>query len=410
VELIGIEPNPGPKTGLAMRTLTITPTKNNKQRAKPRERKEVVVNTQRPAPKVSRNHERYLTGEVWNPRADMAMYMQTLMDAEKHPPVRLGGETMIQTALTQLHGTYTFTTTQASHSFVVHPRIWNPLLITGQAAAPYNYFAFPMFQASAVSQLAQLAAGARVVSAKLKVFTLSSATSDSGALVAGLSPRDDGFLNGEYLPAAISTTPLNTVSAGGFPIVTDSTNGSLGSFLATQGFNEFDDYDFTDVLPLKDGCSVFWLPEDPQTMTFEPDRIRQSTISSTFAVSPPTVATNNSSPIMDPFFVFGTQGAVVGSSIFIELYLNLEYTVTSGAAGVIDTSAGSMNTIQSFEVVRKVGGNLQNTVEPNPDASLGDKLGGAARSLARGGVGLVSKFLFGSSDIGNMVSDAIGFK
>lgn len=410
VDLVGIEPNPGPKGG---KTKMVMPSSAIKRKVKKEVRKEEMKITAPRVPRgVNASKGRYLTGEVFNPRADMSAYMRTLCDAERYPPVRLGGETMIQTALTQLHGSYTVTIVDPTFQFVVHPRLWLPLLFSGDTGPGlYNYGAVNMFPAAAITQLQSLGSGARVVSAKLKIFTTAAANNDGGALCVGLSPRDDGFMGGLESGQKVTTNPgyCNSVSSGGFPIITNSGSSNPNQFSATQGNREFQSYDWTDIVPLKQGASVFWLPEDPQTMTFITDRLRQSTIQSEQVVSGTSSFVNvyNSTVIEDPFFVASITGAASGTVVQFELFLNLEYTVTSGAAGIIDTTAGAMNSLQAFEVVKKVGGNLQNTVEPNPEASLGDKLLTVAGNVVRGGLGQVSKFLFGSSDLGTSAYDLI---
>jgi len=418
IDLVGIEPNPGPGG-------------KKKPQAKKQKTVTKVIEVSRPKAR-QRSAMQFLSGHEWNPRRDLSAYMMTLCDAEKHPPVRLGGETMVQTALTTLHAIFPLTLVNSSASVIFHPRLWNPLLTSqSTTAGVYNYsYAGSFWPAPAVAQLSSLGAGARVVSCKLKVIPLASATNDAGAITVGLCPRDDGFLGGYIDISNIQAVDnnagapfINAVSSGGFPILQtvynsigqNTSNGTVYPYnsTATQGSFEFPSYDFTDTIPLKDGAAVFWLPEDSQTFTFAPDRLRQtkqfvSTTSSTVANVATAGQAGNATPIMDPFFLVGVQGAAVGTIVNIEVYLNLEYTVTSGASGIIETTAGVLSENQLLSVVRRVGGNLQNTVEPNPEASLGDKLMSAGKSVVRSGIGGVSKFLFGSSDIGGMVSDLIG--
>jgi len=360
----------------------------------------------------------------------MLGYFQTLSDAERYPPVRLGGETMIQTALTTLHCVIPYSATTANASIIVHPRLWAPVLVSetpgatgGYNQASYVYRTLGGWPSATRTTLAGLAAAARVVSMKVKVYSTSSATSDNGSLTIGLCPKDPYFLNnvevGGFTPSApaagSSATPGRT-SSGGFPI--------KGSDDATQGYVEFASEDWSDTVPLKMGASCFWLPEDPSSMIFDSARLRQEAVfvpnSSGTGQVPPNLNPENGSiltnnQILDPFVAIGLSGmtpnggsgGLPGSNLSIEVFLNLEYTVTSGASNVIETVAGAMNSVQAFDVVKKVGANLQNTVVPDPEGSLWDKAKHLGTALVKGGINGASKFLFGSSDVGNAVSDLI---
>jgi hypothetical protein len=360
-----------------------------------------------------------LAGSEFNPRADMTGYFQTLCDAEKFPPVRLGGETMVQTGLTTLHSVVPIGNgANTSFSVAVHPRLWNPVLISTSSAAPYTWgVASSGFPASTVTTLQSLAAAARVVSMKVKVYTLASATTDNGALTIGLCPTDPSFSNLNstggvsvgvtgiaQTAGTVSFTNINAYSQAGYPITGAGTIG-------TQGFNEFPSEDWSDTLPLKDGAAVFWLPQDPYTLIFKSDRIRQSIEAAPVATGGTaqalSVGTVNLSEIQDPFVCLGFTGIAANSTINIEIFLNLEYTVTSGASNVIETKAGSMDSVQSFHVVKRVGGDLQNTVVPDPEASLWDKAKGVGKAMISGGLNRASEFLFGSSDVGKAVYSLI---
>jgi hypothetical protein len=354
--------------------------------------------------------KQFLSGHAFNPRKDMIGYMQTLMDAEKFPPVRLGGETMVQTGLTTLHQVFAIPIpTGGNTSIVIHPRVWNPVLISATAAAPYQYTLGPPFtwNASTSLTLQSLAASARVVSAKLKIYTVASATADNGAIVAGLCPRDDGFFGPNQTstqdPVASANLVDNyNVSSSGYPITNSAVGTSFGGFKASQGFNEFPSEDWTDTSPLKDGASVFWLPQDPQSLIFLSDRLRPQTISLTGATS--FTNTINASPIVDPFFCIAITGATVGSIVNFEFFLNLEFVTTSGASSIVATETGSMSSVQSFGIVKQVGANLQNMVVADPEGSLADKAGRLGKTLLKAGVNRVSEFIFGSSDVGKAVN------
>jgi len=414
-----------------------------RQKGKPRKRSvinAVALNPQakvvslRNAPPISRPSNKmrgtFLSGDTWNPRAEMLGYFRCLADPENFPPVRLGGETMIQTALTTLHTVIPYSATTSSASLVIHPRLWAPVLVSetpgatgGFNNASYIYRTLGGFPASTVTTLQSLAAAARVVSMKVKIYSTSSATSDNGALTIGLCPRDPFFQYSVMFEGPLTgTTPSSTTtqfpgrtSTGGYPI-----RGSADGGGANQGFAEFSSADWSDTVPLKDGASCFWLPEDPQSMIFMDNRLRNEatyfSVGGQFdpaSVNPSTVA--STSQINDSFVCAGLTGmtpngsssGLPGSNFNIEIFLNLEYTVTSGAANVVETSAGTMSSTQAFSVVKKIGGNLQNTVVPSPEGSLADKAIGLGKSILKGGLHRGSEFLFGSSDVGDRISDLL---
>jgi hypothetical protein len=326
---------------------------------------------------------------------------------------------MIQTGLTTLHTVVAIGVgSTTSQSIVVHPRVWNPILVSTSSAAPYSYgpAGGGGFPASTVSTLQSLAAAARVVSMKVKVYTLASATNDSGALTVGLCPTDPSFSNlnqsGVVVPAVFGVAQvsgtvafgsINAYSQAGYPIT------GLGT-IGTQGFNEFPAEDWSDTMPLKDGAAIFWLPEDPSSLVFRNDRIRQSLEASPVATGTAQalqVGTVNMSEIQDPFVCIGLTGLTANSTVNVEIFLNLEYTVTSGASNVIETKAGSMDSVQAFHVVKRVGGDLQNTVVPDPESSLWDKAKTVGKAMVSGGLNRASEFLFGSSDVGKAVYSLI---
>jgi hypothetical protein len=324
---------------------------------------------------------------------------------------------MVPTGLTTLHGVFPFTATSTqAMSIVVHPRLWNPIMFSTTASQPYTY-GYPNqypFTSATTAALQTLAAGARVVSMKVKVYSTSSATSDNGALTAGLCPADPGFYSGG-VNASLITEPStafsslapnpNQTSVNGYPITSliGTTNDSLTN--AAQGWNEFSSEDWTDTVPLKDGCAVFWLPQDPSSMIFSTDRLRQSYAQQANSSGVGAGIGVNMTPILDPFVCIGLSGLTNMTSTFnVEVFLNLEYTVTAGASSIIETRPGSMSSIDQFSIAKRVGGTLQNYVTPDLEASLTDKLKGIGSSILKGGVNRVSEFIFGSSDVGKAVT------
>jgi len=255
---------------------------------------------------------------------------------------------------------------------------------------------------------------------KVKIYSTSSATNDSGAIILGLCPTDPGFLASssansfEFIPnTAYSslTSNVDQTSVSGYPITSLIQTNSDPVSNATQGFNEFTSEDWTDTVPLKTGASVFWLPEDPSNMIFKSDRLRQTIMAQVNSSGVTAGQTVNKSEIMDPFVCLGLTGLSSSSAINVEVFLNFEYTVTAGASNVIETRPGAMNSVEQFSVVKRVGGNLDNTVVPTPEGSLWDKFKGgvwsASKTLAKGSLKLANGFLFGSSDLGNAVIDSL---
>jgi len=286
------------------------------------------------------------------------------------------------------------------------------------SSSPYTYNTLGGFNSSSVTTFQSLAAAARVVSCKIKIYSTNSATADNGALICGLAPADPGFYSGSSNSTSLSiasnfanTSVLptsNQVSTSGYAITTVNGSSTDPVTTATQGVVEFSTEDWTDTVPLKDGASIFWLPQDPASMIFTSDRVRQSLTAQTNASGVVAGQPINLSPIQDPFFCFGITGGTPSGTptvINIEVFLNLEYTVTSGASNVIETRPGAMNSVEQFSVAKRIGGTLQNYVEPSPEASLTDKLKGLGSAILKGGASRVSEFIFGSSDVGKAVTN-----
>jgi len=112
------------------------------------------------------------------------------------------------------------------------------------------------------------------------------------------------------------------VTVDGFPFAASSAG--------TQGFNEFFNYLQTESYPLKLGASAFYRPQDPLDYTF-----RDITV----AGSGPVVAGED----LLPFIVVGISGAAASSVLLFELITHIEYTVTTGTTGVVNTGRGRMS-------------------------------------------------------------------
>jgi len=187
----------------------------------------------------------------------------------------------------------------------------DPLLVSVSATTPYGYTvqAGP-YPGSAA--LASLAPNARVVASGIRIVTTASATANQGVLTIGCLPRS----------SVITTGATTTVTGDGFPTLT--------TLVATQGFNEFFNYLQTESYPLKLGASAFYRPEDPLDYTFR-DIIIQGG---------PGLEIGED---LCPFFVVGVTGAAASTPLLVELITHLEYTVTTGTTGVVNTGTGRMS-------------------------------------------------------------------
>jgi len=239
---------------------------------------------------------------------DMELYRCVLSDPFSCLPVRLGGEMMQPSGTATLSWRGIINTSAAGNfSAVIYPTGQSPMQVSVSAASPYTYNAQAgPYPGSAA--LVGISPGGRVIAAGIRVVTTASATSNQGVITIGCLPR-----------SSVNFTGSASLTEDGFPV--------SATLAATQGFNEFFNYLQTESYPLKLGASAFYRSEDPLDYTF-----RQLII-----VGPGSAELSED---LCPFFVVGVTGAAATTPLLFELIVHIEYTVTSGTTGVVNTGVG----------------------------------------------------------------------
>jgi hypothetical protein len=366
IDLVGIEPEPGPKTSKS-KALVVYTTMGQKH---PGESSLVRVPGLKQKKKMGRKPNRQAVrsgGAINSGGMDARHYACVLSNPFDCLPVRLGGENMQPSGIATL--TWRGLISVPSNGFlstVFYPWANTPLLSSGSASSPYTYAAIsgPYPGSSA---LASIAPNGRVIASGLRVVTTASATNNQGVLTIGCLPRSALLASGGGL------------TIDGFPATALAT--------ATQGFNEFFNYLQTESYPLKDGASVFWRPEDPLDFTFRDIII---------------LGNSNASPQEDltPFIVVGVSGAAASSQLLFEIITHIEYTVTSGTTGVVNTGMGNMGAQQIIDTAKSV---FANAI----DSTIPGVAGGLHKGLTAAGQKLLTSGIKGLSDyVGNKFSNS----
>lgn len=306
-------------------------------------------------------------------RSDVEKYMCTLNDPFNCPPVRLGAGCALPTSLATLFFSVLVTPTAANTSYVIYPRPANPVLVSATGGASYTYTVGPQF--AQLASLVSLANAVRPISCGIKVTSTASATNDSGLITAGLIPRDNysPFLITNATPPVVT---INTNTQNGLPFI--------GSTTATQGFNEFLNYEQTEAFALRKGATVFYRPEDPEDLIFK----------STGVLGAPTgggsIAADDQQ-MSYPEFVIGIAGSTVTTgTTLIEMVLHVEYTVGPFSNSVVNLGTGSMTENTIMAAIRQVFPNVSNTVKEGIASGFnaaGSTLGSYIRDGAAGAAG-----------------------
>jgi len=325
---VGIEPNPGPSTMMVVRN--------------PMGRKEASVakyaglgqqrKQKKPGKKLKQltPQARRSGGQISSQAQDYDMYHCVLNNPFDCLPVRLGGEMMQPSGIATLSWRGQISTSAAGNlSLVYYPWGINPLLVSTSAASPYGYTvqAGPYPGSGA---LVSLAPNGRVIASALRIVTTASATNNQGIVTIGCLPRSN-----------VQAAGTTAVTTDGFPITT--------TLAATQGFNEFFNYLETESFPLKDGSSAFYRPQDPLDYTF-----RDVTIGGNGVLE--------LGEDLQPFIVVGITGAAASSIQLVEVITHIEYTVTTGTTGVVNTGQGRMSQQGLIDSARSVFGDALNSV------------------------------------------------
>jgi hypothetical protein len=337
IDLVGIEPHPGPRSK-ARRQVTVTTVSQRK--------------LQPVAKRLRRKSGRSMTGDMsamslstgMRPSrpTDAHRYMCVLADPFSCEPVRLGGEMMQPSAIASL--TYKGILLAGSNStlsLVFYPRAVDPLLSSTNTGPPYTYVTQGVQFVSGAS-LGNIALGGRVISAGIRVQTVNSSQADNGIVTAGCIPRDVITIAG---PAGVTLS--------GLPY--DSTTGAL------QGFAQFNNYSQTEIFPLKSGCSVVYRPTDPLDFTFR----------DTLTGNPALYVIDEAMP---PCMVVGISGCSGSSAILVELIAHIEYTVNEGSTGVVDQEMGTLTTPELAKIANATFQQATNTATSGGTSSWFDSM------------------------------------
>jgi hypothetical protein len=263
---------------------------------------------------------------------DARLYRQVLSNPWEPIPVRLGGETMQPSGIATCTTRFTITTSSVGNqSFVYYPWADSPFIESNSADAPYSYNATSFGKFPQGPSMSFIATGGRIIAAGIRVTSLQNSTADQGLITIGCLPRE-----------TVDVVGTDGLTQGGFPYFTTTT--------ATQGFNEFMNYLGTETYPFRCGASAVWRPEDPLDFTFRSQVTSSASVPDVGSLTP-----------LIPFFVVGISGTATGASVLVELISHIEYTITEGTTGVVNTGMGSMSSIDSFKTAKSLFAGLVNT-------------------------------------------------
>lgn len=217
----------------------------------------------------------------------------------------------------------------SSLSIVVYPRAISPMLASVSTGAAYTYTIQTAFNWPGGPSLSAIAAGGRIIAAGIRVTCINNQANNQGVITLGCLPRNQIGAAGNDLD--------------GIPYT--------ASTASTQGFNEFFNYLQTESYPLATGASTFWRPEDPLDFTFRDLGVLQDP-----AAGP--VGTE-----LTPPFVVGISGASAATQLMVELITHIEYTVSSGTAGVVSTGSGTMSQDELIGAARVMAGRTNTTMQ-----------------------------------------------
>jgi hypothetical protein len=272
-------------------------------------------------------------------------------------------------------------------SFVIYPRPWQPILASATASgSTYTYTStgnsFPQ-----LASLVSLANGARTISCGIKITSTSNATNDSGMIVSGLMPRDN------FSPFTAAVTPtivLNSTTENGLPF-TDTTT-------ATQGGQQFLNYEQTESFAFRKGPTTFYKPQDPNDFTF-----RNYGYMAPYGQFTGTNAVKTEDLQMsEPFFVVGAIGTAASSTMLIEMVLHVEYTTGPFVNAIVNTGMGTMTADALSAGARAVFGAATNVVKEGISAGFNAAVSAYAGPVAGAIAGAASRVVTGAA--GNIVN------
>jgi hypothetical protein len=343
----GVEPNPGP----GRRGPVVVAVRRRQPRRRRVQGAALIVRQAARSRRVgvSRRRNGVVGGRNLTQGSDLRKYMCTLNDPFNCPPVRLGAGCMVPTGVATLFTSINLTVGTGA-SFVIYPRPWNPILASATATGTtYTYTAGNVFPQ--LASLQSLANAARVISCGLKVTSTSNATNDSGMLTAGLMPRDN------FSPFSLTGTPTvvaNANTENGLPFTSTTS--------ATQGAQQFLNYEQTESFAFRKGITVFYKPQDPTDFQF-----RNFGFMADF--NPGSVRSEDMQ-MSEPFFVVGAVGTASGSTMLVELVLHVEYTTGPFVNSIVNTGQGTLTPSSLTAAARAVFGAVTNVAKEGISAGF----------------------------------------
>jgi hypothetical protein len=318
IDLIGIEPNPGPKGRRSGQKIGQKKKKSGKQA--------MVRPMGIKAPNQTRRNTEVLSSrmgiQMSAVRSDMAQYQRVLSNPWDEMPVRLGGENMQPSGIATMNARGILALSGTGNtSIVVYPWAQQSLLSSGSASPTYTYAVNANFSFPGGASLDALAAEGRIIAAGIRITSIDNANNNQGVVTIGCLPRNQ------------VATPNVGNDADGIPFAATTT--------ATQGYAQFFNYLQTESYPLRCGASAVWRPQDPLDFTFREVGV----------LGP--VANFASGADLTPCFVIGITGASTTGNVLVELVSHIEYTVSSGTTGVVATGDGNMSEADVYSVAKQ---------------------------------------------------------
>jgi len=363
VDLIGIEPNPGPTI---VEIVEKPKSKGkNKGKKKPKSKQQqgrganhLAVYEPKAKPGIMSKIPRF------NSNSHLLAYMRCLNDPFNSPPCRSGVGTALPTGVWTAYARVpTATNGSGQASYVFYPgRLTNMMLSSGSTGAPYTWASFntpPQVAAAAI-----LYERFRVTAAGIRVFPTQASTADSGVISMGLIPS---------LNSAANAQQFGIITGGG-----------------NYGYVEYPTYAEVSVAPFKQGMTCFWRPQDPISFSFggySGYSFAGGTFDNIFAI---------------PFIVVGLSGCSASAAFDIEFIAHYESTITSGNAGVVSLQrAPATSDASALAASDKVFGATNRTAIPGTSRSFSASQG-TNTSSSLSGLGKLA-WDFGSSMLPGIV-------
>lgn len=365
-DLVGIESNPGPNaTGKKKNTQRQTAKGKNVGMVGKIKKNLVTPGESRAAP--GRNPQPTRMNMGFN---HLVPYMRCLNNPFDFPPSRPGVACALPTGLITCYLRVPYAA-GANTSFIFNPnRMAAPIMSSVTQSSNYNFGQsqgdFP--QKTAVTALYEKV---RLLAAGVRLIPAANSTADSGLIASALIPG------------------LRSADINSFGQITTTT--------AIYGFNEYPTFPQAALTPFKNGVTVLWRPQDPNSFVF-----REAPLTDT--------AGSIADSLQDqPFMVVGVSGLAFptgGTPFIIEFIAHYEGIIAAGNAGVIELSrAPPTPDAAAIAAADRVFGEGNRTSYPSTTDSF---MGYHARVGDRGGRGKGSSLWKDLADFGSSVAPVIG--